>query len=66
MKREIRDKERKLFKQSMKMRNLDLSKTNWEQAQEIRKEQDEVWKKHLFYKKFLEATNKNGKDNKKV
>lgn len=66
MKREIRDKERELFKQSMKMRNLDLSKTDWKQAQEIRKEQDEMWQKHQFYKKFLEAMSKNGKDNKKV
>lgn len=62
MKREIRDKERELFKKSMKMRSLDLSGTNWKQAQEIRKEQDEMWKKHLFYKKFLEATSKNGKN----
>ena len=51
--REIRDKEREYFKESMKLRKLDLSHTSWEQAQDIRKRQDEAWKKHLFYKHLL-------------
>lgn len=59
MKKEIRDRERKLFKESMELRNLNLSKTNWKQAQEIRKKQDTAWKKHQFLKNLIKAVEEN-------
>lgn len=59
MKREIRNRERELFKKSMELKNMDLSRTNWEQSQEIRKMQNETWQRHIFYKNIIQATEKN-------
>lgn len=58
MKKEIRDRQRELFEQSMELRNLDLSQVKWEQAQEIRKKQDDDWHRHLFFKGYLEQLEK--------
>ena len=66
MSKELRNKERELFKQSMVLRRLDLSKTDWDQAQQIRKQQDEMWHKAQFYKKILtEIDKKNSESNSK-
>ena len=59
MKKSLRDKERKLFTESMELRRLDLTKTNYDQSVKIRKKQDEYWRKHLFYKGYLEQIEKN-------
>ena len=63
MKKEIRDKERKLFQESMALRRLDLTNTDYKQSLEIRKKQDDAWQKHLFYKGYLEQLEKEKKKN---
>lgn len=63
MKKEIRDRERELFIKSMQLRRLDLTNTKYEQSEEIRKKQDDSWKRHLFFKGYLEQLEKEKKKN---
>lgn len=58
MKKEIRDKERKLFLESMELRKLDLTNTNFEQSEKIREKQNDYWRRHLFFKGYLEQLDK--------
>ncbi len=58
MKKEIRDRERQLFKDSMELRRLDLTKIDFEKTEEIRKKQDNAWHRHLFFKGYLDQLDK--------
>lgn len=50
MKRELRDKERKLFIKATKLRSLSKTNVSYEKSREIQKEQDEAYKMWEFYK----------------
>lgn len=60
MKRKVRERERELFRKSMELRRFNLSKTKWEQAQEIRKQQNDMWKRGQFFKGVLDELDKKG------
>lgn len=62
MKKELRERERELWRSSLKLRELDLSKVKWDQAMEIRKQQDDDWRRMLFYKGYLEQLEKENKN----
>lgn len=62
MKKELRERERELWRSSLKLRELDLSKVKWDQAMEIRKQQDDDWNRMLFYKGYLEQLEKENKN----
>lgn len=63
MKKELREKERQLFKSSYELRKLDLSKVEWDQAMKIRKKQSDDYNKMLFYKGYLAQLEKENKKN---
>lgn len=58
MKKELRDRERQLYKSSFELRQLDLSKTKFEDSEKIRKRQNEDWNRYLFFKGCLEQLEK--------
>lgn len=62
MVREIKDELNNLRKKSLELSEIAYDKdVPFEKAQELRKKQDETFKKMLFYKGFLNATEKVGK-----
>ena len=63
MKKELRERERQLYKSSLELRNLDLSKVNYDQAREIRRQQNDDYHRMLFYKGFLKQLEKENKEN---
>lgn len=58
MKKEIRDRQRKYFEESWKLRKLNTFHTKYEQSEEIRKKQDDAWHRHLFFKGYLDQLDK--------
>ena len=62
MKREILDKKNKLYKESTKLRLLALE-TDKPKGKELRKRQDEVFKRWKFYSEILKANDKIKRDN---
>lgn len=56
------NKQRELYKETRKLRDLDLSNVDFEIAQEIREEEDKKYKQWLFYKKLRKEMEK-GKEN---
>jgi hypothetical protein len=61
MKKELRDRERELYKSSFELRNFDLSKAKYEDSAKIRKKQNEDWHRYLFFKGCLEQLEKEKK-----
>ena len=53
MRKQLRDRERQLFKESMDLKRLDLSKTSFDQSEQIRIKQNDSWHRHLFFKGYL-------------
>ena len=59
MKREVRDKRNKLRKSSMKLRELTLDcGFGIEKTLQLRKKQDEQYKKYEFYDNLIKANDK--------
>lgn len=59
MKREIRDKRDKLRKSSMRLRELTLDcDLEMEETLQLRKKQDEQYKKYEFYDNLIKANDK--------
>ena len=65
MKKELRDRERQLYKSSLELRRLDLSKTKFKDSEKIRERQNEDWHRYLFFKGCLEQLEKENKDERK-
>lgn len=64
MKREIRDKRNKLRKSSMKLRELTLDcGFEIEKTLELRKKQDDQYKRYEFYDEFIKANEKVRRNN---
>lgn len=61
MKKDIRDRQRKYFKESWELRDIDTYKVNYERIEEIRKKQDDAWHRHLFFKGYLDQLEKEKK-----
>lgn len=65
--RDLIDKKNQLNKNSQSLRTLKFSATLWNSRKDITrliKEQDETYKKFIFYKEFIKAQSKERKDRK--
>lgn len=58
MKREIRDEREKLYRESLRMRNL-ANEISGKKSFEIREEQDKVYHKWKFYTNMIKEFEKN-------
>lgn len=52
-----------LYRKSISLRNIDVSKTNYKKAREIQKKQDSLYKEWLFMEKLDKEMKKNDKSN---
>lgn len=59
--KELNKKIEEEYKKSITLRNLDLDKTSYEQQQKVRKEQDESYKKCMFFTELRNAMKKGNK-----
>ena len=59
--KELNKKIEEEYIKSITLRNLDLNKTSYERAEEIRKKQDESYKKCVFFTKLRKAIRKGNK-----
>jgi hypothetical protein len=65
--RDLIDKKNKLNTNSQKLRTLKFSATLWNSRKDVTrliKEQNEAYKKFIFYKEFIKAQSKERKDRK--
>jgi hypothetical protein len=65
--RDLIDKRNKLNTNSQKLRTLKFSATLWNSRKDVTrliKEQNEAYKKFVFYKEFIKAQSKERKDRK--
>lgn len=58
MKREIREKRKKIYLESKRLREIAYLGSTFEKAEEIRKEQDDLYKKSKFYDGIIKAMEK--------
>lgn len=58
MKRETKDMQHELYKQSCELRKLSSKTKDFKRARELHKEQDKVYKKWLFFKNLENAIDK--------
>lgn len=58
MKNEIRKERNKLLKNSKRLRTLSKCVDNYSKSKQIEKEQEETYKKWLFYDEFIKANDK--------
>lgn len=65
MKRDLIEKERQLYKNSLELRNLDLTNVDFKISEDIRKKQNEDWHKYLFFKGYLEQLEKEKENERK-
>lgn len=63
MRKDIRDRQRKYFKDSWELRDIDTYNATFEQSEKIRKKQDDAWHRHLFFKGYLEQLEKEKNEN---
>lgn len=56
MSRDLLDKKRKLFNESVRLRNLSMKLNNYNKQKEIRLEQDDLYKRLKFYEKYEKAS----------
>jgi hypothetical protein len=58
MKKEIRTKRKELLIKSKNLQSVSFEKSTYEKSRAIKDEQDKIYKKWLFYDKFIKATEK--------
>lgn len=56
--RKLIDKQRELMEKSIKLQKITFFAKNADEAEKLRKEQDDAYKKWLFYKKFNSEVSK--------
>lgn len=62
MKRDVREKKERLYKESLLLR-LEASNTgNYDKSMELRKKQDKLYKKWLFYRNVITEMDKKDKE----
>lgn len=54
----IREKKYELYKKQKYLRELSMAKSSYEQKEKIRKEQDELYKKFMFYQGLTDTMDK--------
>lgn len=55
---DIRQKKYELYKQQKYLRELSMAKSSYEQKEKIRKEQDKLYKKFIFYQGLTDTMDK--------
>lgn len=60
--KELNKKIEEEYNKSITLRNLDLDKTSYERAEEIRKQQDESYKKCVFFTKLRKEMERKDKN----